>query len=264
MEMFDMVSKDGILNKLQRAGGELFSNGVSEPKDDQNNGQTKFCSNCGTKLDPSAKFCPGCGTALGTETHAVAAPPIPNKPFSNRETRQEEFAGTVLKCPDCGAVISQTTAICPECGHHITGQAAVSSVQAFSDELMLLESKRKSGGLGHLFGISADSVDAQKLSLIRSFPIPNTIDDIQEFMLLAIANIDVGLSKNTWNNRFQSNNKTCEDSYTLPRTISDAWVAKMKQAYQKAVVSFPNDPAFTHIQQLYVDKMAELKMKIDK
>ena len=222
-----------------------------------------FCVNCGTKLDPGAKLCPGCGTAVGTTTPAAAVPPIPTMTPANHETRQQEFAGTVLKCPNCGAVISQTTAVCPECGHHITGQAAVSSVQAFSDKLMLLESRRKGAGLGQLFGVSADPVDTQKLSLIRSFPIPNTIDDIQEFMLLAIANIDVGLSKNTLNNRYQSKMKSGETSLTMPRTISDAWVAKMKQAYQKAAASFPNDSAFAYVRQLYVDKMTELKMKID-
>lgn len=229
----------------------------------QPNAQTtsKFCANCGTKLDPGAKFCPGCGTAVGTPS---SPPPIPTASSSNAGVRQQEFAGTVLKCPNCGAVISQTTAVCPECGHHITGQTAVSSVQAFSDKLMLLESRRKGAGLGQLFGVSADPVDSQKLSLIRSFPIPNTIDDIQEFMLLAIANIDVGLSKNTLNNCYRRKMKSGESSITMPRTISDAWVSKMQQAYQKATASFPNDPAFAYVKQLFVDKMTELKIKIER
>ena len=222
-----------------------------------------FCINCGTKLEPGAKFCPVCGVAVGSSAPSLNVPPIPTATPANHVTRQQEYAGTVLKCPNCGAVISQTTAICPECGHHITSQAAVSSVQSFSDKLMLLESRRKGAGLGQIFGVSADPVDTQKLSLIRSFPIPNTIDDIQEFMLLAIANIDVGLSKNTLNNRYQSKMKSGESSLTMPRTISDAWVAKMKQAYQKAAASFPNDPAFSYVRQLYIDKMTELKMKFE-
>lgn len=223
-----------------------------------------FCVNCGTKLASNAKFCPECGTAVGTAAPTSAVPPIPTVTPANHEIRQEEFAGTVLKCPNCGAVISQTTAICPECGHHITGQAAVSSVQAFSNQLMLLETQRKGTGFGQMIGISADPVDLKKLTLIQSFPIPNTIDDIQEFMLLALANIDVFLSKNTMRNNSQRKTKgSLNVNITMPRTISDAWVAKMKQAYQKAAVSFPNDPAFAYVRQLYVDKMTELKMKID-
>ena len=47
------------------------------------------------------------------------------------------------------------------------------------------------------------------------------------------------------------------------KDISDAWVAKMQQVYQKAAMSFPNDPVFAQIRNLYEGKMAELKMKID-
>lgn len=221
----------------------------------------RFCANCGTKLAPGIKFCSECGTAVGDSVSSMV-PPISTAQPSNFETRQQEFAGKVLKCPNCGAVISQTTAVCPECGHHITGQAAVSSVQLFSDKLMMLESKRKGAGLGQILGVTANPVDTQKLSLIRSFPIPNTIDDIQEFMMLAIANIDVSLSKNTFGNRL-SKVKAVEDDSTVSRKISNAWVAKMQQAYQKAEASFPNEPAFEYVKQLYVDKMTELKMKIE-
>lgn len=82
-------------------------------------------------------------------------------------------------------------------------------------------------------------------------------------MLLAIANIDIALSKNTMANRSQRKMKGYLNvNITMPRTISDAWVAKMQQAYQKAA-SFPNESAFAYIRQLYVDKMTELKMKVD-
>ena len=93
--------------------------------------------NCGTLLDLGAKFCPECGTAVGS----VATPSVHSVPKQAKPgIRQQKFAGTVLKCPNCGAVISQTTAVCPECGHRITGQAAVSSVQTFEAQLMTLES----------------------------------------------------------------------------------------------------------------------------
>ena len=231
------------------------------PTPSQQAGQS-FCSNCGNKLIAGAKFCPSCGKAVSESLPTPPSIPQENMP-TNPTSRQQAFAGSLLKCPNCGAVISQTTAICPECGHHITGQAAVGSVQAFNDQLMLLETRRKRSSLGQVFGFTVDPVDNQKLTLIRSFPIPNTIDDIQEFMLLAIANIDVGLSKNTWSNRYLSSAKSGETNLTMPKTISDAWVAKMKQAYQKALATFPNDPAFSYIKQIYSEKMAELKMKID-
>lgn len=181
----------------------------------------------------------------------------------NPAERQQEFAGVVLKCPSCGAPISQTTAICPDCGHRITGQSAVSSVQRFSNQLMQLELRRKKDGLGQVFGVSVNPADKQKLALIQSFAIPNTIDDIQEFIMLAIANIDVSLSKASLNNRYQSKMKSAETSLTIARTISDAWVSKLEQAYQKAKIAFPDDPAFAAIKQMVADKMKELKRPIE-
>ena len=156
-------------------------------------------------------------------------------------------------------------AICPECGYRITGQSAVSSVQNFSDQLMALELKRKKSGImSQILGESVDPVDKQKLSLIRSFPIPNTIDDIQEFIMLAVANIDVSLSKNSMMNKWNSLGRTAEISASMmPKAISDAWVLKMQQAYQKALSAFPSDPAFANIKRIYVEKMGELKIRID-
>ena len=112
-----------------------------------------------------------------------------------------------------------------------------------------------------MFGIygTADPADKQKLTLIRNFPIPNSIDDILEFMMLAIANIDVKLSKNTWANSGQSLEVLAIE---MPKVISNAWVQKMEQCYKKAEIAFPNDPAFNGIQKMYFDKMKELKIKV--
>ena len=232
----------------------------------------KFCSNCGTPINAGAKFCHGCGSPIGASNVPTPPPvtqtaPPPVSPFTEQEQqpkraerRQQEFVGTVLKCPNCGGVIGETTVICPECGIRITGRAAVNSVQAFKDQLMGIEAGRKKSLLGPLnMFAAADPVDKKKLALIQNFPIPNTVDDILEFMMLAIANIDVSLSKKTWTNSSQSMQVLAVE---MPKTISDAWVAKMQQTYQKAEIMFPNDPIFQGIQKLYFDKMKELKIKV--
>ena len=243
---------------------------TSTPQAEQ---QCFFCSNCGQKLNVGVKFCHSCGNAVKAPeppaSVATAPPPVPPVPpvvppqvvEPPKPRRRQEFVGTVLKCPNCGAVVSETTVICHDCGIRITRRSAVSSVQEFKDQLMAIESGRKKKFAGML-NLSVDPADMQKLSLIRIFPIPNSIDDILEFMLLAIANIDVVLSKNSMMNKYNSSFKTTETSQTITKTISDAWVAKMQQAYQKAEIMFPNDPAFAGIQRLYFEKMKELKFKI--
>ena len=79
-------------------------------------------------------------------------------------------------------------------------------------------------------------------------------------MVLSITNIDVGLSKKTWLNGTAPNMEILAGE--MPRVISNAWVAKMQQMYQKAKIMFPDDPTFLTIQKLYFDKMAELKIKV--
>lgn len=237
-----------------------------------------FCMNCGAGLIPGAKFCSSCGNKIGAiendststaENSVQTPPPIPEPQVQNttpppipKSQRQQEYAGTIMKCPNCGSVIGETTVVCPDCGIRITGRSAVTSVQDFKDQLMTIEGTRKRG-LGGVFCVytAPDPADIKKLSLIRSFPIPNTVDDIMEFMFLAVANIDVSLSKNTAMNKW-NNTQQVETGATIGRTISNAWVSKMQQAYQKAEIMFPNDPAFPGLQKLYFDKMKELKIKV--
>lgn len=217
-----------------------------------------FCSNCGEKLNVGAKFCHGCGTKVGQISNEETVQMQPKA----ASQRTQEYVGTVFKCSNCGSVITQTTAVCPDCGIRITGASALGSVREFKNQLMEIENSRKKVG-GGILGVylPPDKADLQKLTLIRNFPIPNTVDDILEFMMLAIANIDVSLSKNTAMNKW-NNTQQIETGATIGRTISNAWVAKMEQVYRKAEISFPNDPAFEGIQRMYFDKMKELKIKI--
>lgn len=209
-----------------------------------------FCSNCGTKLVEGANFCHNCGVATVGGVQASA------------QQRKQEYVGKILKCSNCGAVITETTVICPECGIQITGRGAVLSVREFQQQLMSIEMSRKKSKFMDVYTQSANPADTQKLSLIRSFPIPNTVDDIQEFMLLAIANIDVKLSKNTAGGKMTNWMNSGNVNLTMQKTISDAWVSKMQQAYQKAELSFSNEPIFANIQKMYFDKLKELKIKL--
>ena len=237
-------------------------NDVCEKKE----GKFMFCSNCGTKLNEGAKFCHGCGTAVGTVTpSAPPAPPVVEQSIQPKpQERQQEYIGKILKCPHCGSPITERTVICPDCGIEITGRQAVSSVKSFKEQLMAIESERIGGFGGAILSASimVDPADKKKLTLIQNFPIPNSIDDILEFMMLSIANIDIGLSKNTALNKWNKTVSSMESSSSIKRSISNAWVSKMQQAYQKAEILFPNDPAFNGIQKLYFDKMKELKIKI--
>ena len=78
-----------------------------------------FCAQCGKQLPDNARFCPGCGAAAGVSDNGTYT------------TRREEYAGTVIKCPSCGAQLSSFTAICPECGHEINSAKVDTSLRDF-------------------------------------------------------------------------------------------------------------------------------------
>ena len=231
-----------------------------------------FCVNCGKELVDGAAFCAFCGTKAGVAAPAQTPPPVPQEPVSQMQPntqRQQEYVGKIFKCPNCGEVISQSAVRCPSCGYEISGKEANATVRRFSEQLMALEAQRgqEKTNIGATIAnaffnpganFRGSKVDSQIISLIKSFPIPNTIDEITEFMYLAVGNIDVNLSKNT----FFNNSPGGRQQGGAQREISDAWVAKMQQVYAKAERSFPNDPAFEQMRDLYTSKMKELKIKV--
>lgn len=158
-----------------------------------------FCINCGTKVSDHDRFCANCGAAINQSTP---------HPLKERETVYE---GKIHKCPHCGELLNSFVVCCPACGYELRGRTATYSVQSFYNDLNRMQTI------------------AQKSQLIRNFPIPNTKEDIIEFMILASSNI-IG-----------------EDE----KDIYEAWLSKFEQVYQKALILFSGDPDFAKIQQIY-------------
>lgn len=228
----------GLFDKIKGATEGIFS----KKHTNETNESIAFCAKCGAPLQKGACFCSKCGSAIDNY----------GKPIADNK-RASEYIGRILKCPNCGATITETTAICPDCGIKITRQSTVGSVQKFKEEIMQIE-KGRSKGIRGLLGLADETTDSQILTLVRNFPVPNSIDDILEFVLLAVANIDVDLSKQSFSNKvFGGGDKA---------KISNAWVSKMQQAYQKAELTFADEPIFKKIQKIYFEKMKELKIKI--
>lgn len=82
-----------------------------------------FCEKCGHQLPNGAKFCPNCGN------------PVNNNQSGKYKTREQEFAGKIIKCPVCGEELPSFTAICPTCGHEINSARVSSVIREFADKI---------------------------------------------------------------------------------------------------------------------------------
>ena len=194
-----------------------------------------FCSNCGQKIEEGARFCSGCGEPIGG---------------TDNSRRQEVFEGNIHKCPNCGEIINAFSTKCPSCGHEFRDTQASSAVNNFTRQLQKIEAGRKErskiSGVAEIFGIkSNDTTDEQKINLIRNFSVPNTKEDVFEFMILASSNIDDSLYEN--------------NIHSTEKSVSNAWLAKTEQVYNKAKLSFGKEPDFAKIQHIYDKKMKAIK-----
>jgi hypothetical protein len=91
--------------------------------------------------------------------------------------------------------------------------------------------------------MAAAKTDEQRLNLIKVFPIPNTKEDILEYMILASSNIGYGSSAS---DKAASN---MEEKY------ESAWMTKFIQGYQKAKLVFDGDEDFKKVQKIYFETM---------
>ena len=166
-----------------------------------------FCIKCGHALAEGAHFCGNCGVAIG-EAHTES------------EQRKSVYDGELHKCPNCAEMLNSFMSSCPSCGYELRGSKSKSRVDELATKLELAESAE------------------QKISIIRNFYVPNTKEDIYEFVILATSNM------NSYNYDYE------------------AWDVKLQQAYQKATLSFGNTQEFHYIHQLYTQAQKHKKQKV--
>lgn len=204
-----------------------------------------YCRNCGTHLAEDAKFCQKCGQAVSTN--------VPN----SAPHRQQVYEGKIYKCPNCGETLHSFVRNCPACGLELRGTKATSSVREFALKLEAIEARREYERPKGLFSSSANSewiskTDEQKINLIQSFSIPNTKEDMLEFMILASSNWDSSLYGET-DNRDKAK-----------KALADAWLSKINQVYAKAKNSYGRDDDFQRIEEIYnkcTDTLSRQKKK---
>lgn len=179
----------------------------------------------------------------GDKTQQEQTPP--QVPHSDYTQRQQEYSGKLIKCPNCGEVLSSFTVNCPVCGYEIREVKASSAVKEFALKLEAIEAKREyekpRGLLATSYALQRISkTDEQKISLIKSFSVPNSKEDMLEFMILASSSINMS--------GYDSANSNISKSQ---KELNAAWLSKVQQVFEKAKRSNFADDTFLEIEEIY-------------
>lgn len=164
-----------------------------------------FCINCGQQLPEGAKFCSKCGTSINSNSNT---------------SRQQEWAGQLIQCPSCGEILRSFEPVCSFCGYEIRNAKATNSMLELSQKLAQAKS------------------NDERIIYIRSFPIPNTKEDIIEVMTLSASNM--------------------VDNYQ--EEISQAWQMLFERAYQKAEIMFGDSPEIQKSREYFESNIQKIRI----
>jgi hypothetical protein len=138
-------------------------------------------------------------------------PPPTEKPKSNKE-------GDIKKCPSCGALAEPFNTKCSECGHEFRNIQVANSFERLMEMLNNIEIT------------DSKSSDAKYASVISNFPIPNTKEDLLEF--LAHATPEANKKVSFWDKI---------ESDCGPALFKKTWYSKCQQIIMKARFSMKED-----------------------
>ena len=157
-----------------------------------------------------------------------------SKDSSSENKQQSNKEGFIKKCPSCGASVKSFSTTCQDCGHEFRGKESVNSVKKLFNEIDKIEveeRERKRTLVEKLDGDLAvmKSIATRQSSIINVFPVPNTKEDLIEFLTIASseANKKVSLLKKM-NGHPES-------------IIQKAWYSKCEQVIKKARFSMKED-----------------------
>lgn len=164
--------------------------------------------------------------------------PTPPKNLEN------EKRGNVVKCPNCGAPVVSGSAVCSECGYTFSNVKVNSSIEKLAEKIDAIEKSLGNESLkGQLFGgLSQNgSRKAQAIaSAIKNFPVPNTREDLLEFLSAMSAK----------GSKFGDMGDSADQV-----VVKKAYYAKFVECTKKAKANFASDSAFLPYFEEYNKKL---------
>jgi len=168
------------------------------------------------------------------------------KASQNQSKTKSNKEGDIKKCPSCGAPAQSFATKCPDCGHEFRGTSSSASMTNIFEEIKKVEqtigtqemelSKLEKGGFWDAkkttpVYVLREKIATIKASIITNFPVPNTKEDILEFLSLAVpqAKMNAGPRFDFWG------------EHKGKKILKAAWMSKCEQVIMKACFSLKDD-----------------------
>ena len=165
----------------------------------------------------------------------------------------------ITRCPSCGAGLDSFESRCPYCGNEIRNVKLSKAIEKFTEGLnritskALPEYKPKDSLLRSVIGenihedekreefeqMVQDEREQEIATYISNYAIPNSKEDIIEFMILATTNVDL---------KFNSD------------VVKSAWANKMNQIYEKAKLTLKGND-LERVKEIYEKGKSSLRTK---
>jgi len=143
----------------------------------------------------------------------------------------KEKVGNIKTCPACGATVKSMTSACEDCGHEFSNVAANSSIAILLKNLNSV--KRRA------YEYDSD-FDRRKAEVINNTAIPNSREDLLEFLAVCTSQADGGL---------------------VGKAIA-AWNSKGNEALLKSKIVFRDDQKTLKLIEVYEGKLKKSKNKL--
>ena len=144
--------------------------------------------------------------------------------------------GIVVKCPSCGDIVPSFTINCKACGHEfrgVTSRSVILQLQIKLKEIEDYEWKNNQynglNGNNKLDHMVLNSIADKQTPIIEGFLVPNTKEDLLEFLSLALP---IGSKQFSWSEKF---------THAADIKLSKTYKAKAQQCIMKARIAFAND-----------------------
>jgi len=150
---------------------------------------------------------------------AAAQSAVPQK--SNKE-------GDIKKCPSCGAPVQSFNTKCSDCGHEFRNTQASKSIKEFFNTMNSAPPETQAG-------------------IISNFPVPNTKEDIFEFLSMAIGNCATLTNQDKMTYLQSQWTGTYRPELGYKESEIRAWQSKVQSVIQKGKISFTDEGSISTI-----------------